>query len=292
MSENGSTAIETGPLAGSVEGAGAQAGGGDETRLAHPLHQVLDQRPIEPLPEESAGGLGEGSLRSRQRTQRGASGLLVAELAIGGGQNRGLPGAVRHVGPHSFVHRAAVIGHTVIVEREDQPVPAGMMGVLLHRPADESAPALPVPGEGDEEDGFVAAVERIEGQSALGSAQASGDVLPEEQDDGERLLRDVVGRGQIDGPPRRGEGPVKRPGPGVEAVGVFVGVDPREHRPAVGVGRRPLDGSLQRLPRLRVLGRGQAEVVPEAPHERLVRVNWSSAFSRTASLMLRARTPK
>ncbi len=145
-----------------------------------------------------------------------------------------------------------------------------MMGVLLHRPSDEPAPALPVPGEGDEEDGLVAAVERIERQGAFRSAPAASDVPPEEQGDGEGLLRDVIRRGEIDGPPGRGEGAVERPGPRVEAVRVLVGVDPREHRPAVGVGRCPFDSAFERHARRSMLLGCQPEVVPEAAHERLV----------------------
>ena len=243
---------------------------GAETRLVQSLHQVLDQPRVEPLLEELASGPGEVGLGTRQRARRGASGLHLAELAMGGGQDDGLPGAVRQVGLHGFVHRAAVVGHAVLVDREDEAVPAGMMGVLLHRPADEPAPALPVPGEGDEEDGLVAAVERIERQGPLGGAPAPGDVPSEEQGDGEGLLGDVVRRREIDGPPSRGEGAVERPGPGVEAVGVLVRVDPGEHRPAVGVGGRPLDSPLERHPRRRMLLGGQPEVVPEAAHERLV----------------------
>ena len=145
-----------------------------------------------------------------------------------------------------------------------------MMGVLLHRPSDEPAPALPIAGERDEKDGLVAAVEGVQGQGPLGGAPAARDLPSEEQDHGEGLLRDMVGRGEIDGTPGRGEGAIKGPGPGVEAVGVLVGVHPREHRPAVGVGGRPLDRSLERHTRRSMFLGSQPEVVPEAAHERLV----------------------
>src|ERR1700693_5623855 len=80
----------------------------------------------------------------------------------------------------------------------------------------------------------------------------------------------LIGRGDVDGTPGSNKRPFERTRPDVEAVGVLVGADPREHRPAVRVGRCAIDGPLQRLARLRMLDRGQALVIPEAAHERLI----------------------
>jgi len=60
---------------------------------------------------------------------------------------------------------------------------------------------------------------------ALGVAQAGRLVLAEEEDDRQRLMREVIRRGEVHGTPGAGEGTVERVGTGVEAVGVFVGID-------------------------------------------------------------------
>ena len=52
----------------------------------------------------------------------------------------------------------------------------------------------------------------------LGVAQAGRLVLAEEEDDRQRLMREVIRRGEVHGTPGAGEGTVERVGTGVEAV--------------------------------------------------------------------------
>jgi len=237
-----------------------------EARLAQPFQEIPDELRVEPFLEEQRTRFGEVGLAGEQIAQRLARGIELSQLGVGSGEDHALPEVLGQARLHDLVHRRAIAAEAVLVDAEDQLVPSGMMGVDIHRPAQERESAVPSPGECDEEDGLVASVERIQRDRALGGAEAGGGLLPEEEHDGESLLREGIRRGEVHGAPSGCEGTVEGPGPRVEAVRVLVRIDPREHRPAVGVGGRPLDGPLQHVPRLRVLLRAQPKVIPEAAH--------------------------
>ena len=166
-----------------------------------------------------------------------------------------------------------------------------MMGIEFHRPADQRAATVPIADEGDEEHGLVAAVERVERQRSFAGGEARGHFLSKEVRARQRLVREVIGRRDVDRTPRGGQRSIERPGPGVESVAVLVRIHPRQHRPAIRIRRRLLDRALERGARLRMFVRRQTMVVAEAAHQRFVRREQAGVLARTASLMLRASTP-
>ncbi len=87
----------------------------------------------------------------------------------------------------------------------------------------------------------------------------------------QRLVREVIGWRDVDRTPCLGQRSIERPGPDVESVAVLVRIDPRQHRPAIRVRRRLLDGALERVARLRMFVRRQPKVISQAAHERFVR---------------------
>ena len=95
-------------------------------------------------------------------------------------------------------------------------------------------------------------------------------VLAEEQRHRECLLGQVVGRRDIHGTPRGRQRTLERAGPRVVAMAVLVRVDPRQHRPAIGIGRRHLDRALQHVARRGMFAGAQAMVIAEASHQRFV----------------------
>ena len=241
-----------------------------QPRLAESVHQRPGQPWIEPLAQQLAGHVSEVLLLCEEVSQGIASGRDLPKLAEGGREQHVRPEDIRCVGLQGFVHCGAVIGQPVLVDGEDCPVPAWMLRVELHRSADQGAATDPVAREGDEEDGLVACVERVEGNRPFRGAPASRRLFAEEQNNRQGLFREWIGRGEVHGAPSGRKRTVERAGSDVEAVGVLVGVDPREHRPAVRVGRRAIDGPLQRVTRVRVLGGSQALVIPEAAHQRFI----------------------
>ena len=197
MSENGSTAIAT-PSRASVADSPAIS----RPRLAQPLQKIADELRVEPFLQELLARFGEVGLPGEQIAQRVARGVELSELSVGRGQDRALPEMLGQVRLHDLVHRGLVAAETILVDAEDELVPPGMVGVDIHRPAQERQASVPSPGEGDEEDGLIAAVERIQCDRALGGAQTGGGLLPEEEHDGESLLRESDSSGR--GPRRAG----------------------------------------------------------------------------------------
>ena len=145
--------------------------------------------------------MGEVLLLGEQIFQGMAGGRAIAKLAVGRGEHDVRPEDVRRVGFNGLVHGLTVVRLAVFVEAENQPIPTGMMGVPLHGPTNQGRAALPVAGEGDEKDGLIASVERVQGQGPLGGTQATRRLLAEEQHDSQSLMREVIGRGDVHGTP-------------------------------------------------------------------------------------------
>ena len=173
MSENGSTAIETGAAPLPADDAGVEAGAtAASPALRSPSMRLSTSCGSSHFSKNWRPDCAKSSFWASRSRRACGGGRGLAELAVGRGEHRAPPEAVRHVALHGLVHGRTVVRQAVLVEAEDQLVPPGVVRVLLHRPADEAAATLPVSGEGDEEDGLVAAVERVQGQGPLGGAPA------------------------------------------------------------------------------------------------------------------------
>ncbi len=186
------------------------------------LEQMVGEAGIEPSAEKLRWRFPELRLLGEQCVERGAGGLAVAELAVGCGTHDARPEEARDAGFHHFVERRTIGLPLVVVQREHDPVPGGMVRVQLHRPSDERTAALPVTHEGNQEHRLVAPVERVQCQGALARAQAGRVVLVKEQRDGERLAGESVGRREIHGPAGSRKRAVERTRPRVEAVAELV----------------------------------------------------------------------
>ena len=97
-----------------------------------------------------------------------------------------------------------------------------MMRVELHRPFDQRAAAVPITGEGDQENGLVTAIERVERYRPLGGMQTAGNVLAKKQHNTQGLKREVIGRRKIHGTSCGYKGAIEGAWPGVEIVAVLM----------------------------------------------------------------------
>ena len=79
---------------------------------------------------------------------------------------------------------------------------------------------------------------------------ARRDLLAEEQGRRQCLMREMIAGRQVHRASRRSERALDRVWTHVEAMPMLVGIDDREHRPAVSVARRDLDGALESFARL------------------------------------------
>ena len=99
-----------------------------------------------------------------------------------------------------------------------------------------------------------------------------GAVLPaKEMGLRQMAVGEVVGGRGGDSAPGGLECATERIGPGIEPVHVLIRIHPREHGPAVGTVRRPLDGPLQDVPDLCVVFRGHPREESERAQHRLIR---------------------
>jgi hypothetical protein len=104
-----------------------------------------------------------------------------------------------------------------------------------------------------------------------GLRQTGCDFFPEKKNTGQRLVRQVIARSQVDSVSGRGKRPAERIRKRVEAMPMFMGISQRQHRPAGGVARSDLDGAFKSLPRFQMIGRRQPLVVTEKTHQGFIR---------------------
>ena len=125
------------------------------------------------------------------------------------------------------------------------------------------------------------AVHAIERDRALRGLAERRNLAPEEMRFGQRIVRDLVRRRRLDRTARGLERAAERIGPRVEVVGVLVGVNQRQHGPAVGAFRRDANGGFENRPATSAwLLRVDAIGVAESAQRRFVRPSTDRADGR------------
>jgi hypothetical protein len=99
-----------------------------------------------------------------------------------------------------------------------------MLRVELHRSLDEGASSIPVSGKGKDRPhvGVASGIQSIEFDRAFRFMHTRGDLLAKEQRRRQRLVREVIARGEVHGSSGGTDGALQGVGKRVEAVPMFV----------------------------------------------------------------------
>ena len=148
------------------------------------------------------------------------------------------------------------------------------MGIKFSGPFRQGAAALPVAGISRQESlirGRVS-IHRVESDGSIRRISERLKLPPVIQHCRQGVKREVIGWRRLGRTPRRGKRPREWIRLGVESVNILFHVKYGEHRPAIGVRRRLLDGPLQVVARRGVLFAGDPLEITKAMQQGLV---WS-----------------
>ena len=147
-----------------------------------------------------------------------------------------------------------------------------MIGIELRCTFSQRAAAFPVPGIGEvqpKKSGGVS-LHAVESQGALGRGAKLAQLPAEEVGGCQCRMRQLTGRREIHGPSRRRQRAIHRIGPCVISMRIFGAIEPREHRPAIGVIWSFLHGVFQRRNSRQVFVLAHVLMKSEAAQQSLV----------------------